>query len=223
MTLATPTIVPLFATPFAVVPVGIPAQLQAALARLFLGRTTDEWRDPSAPRDELCFRSREDLFEWTEEPVAQLKREMLSGACAAVMAVNSYPEAEFDALRLQARARFVIVRPNGCLPAATAPMASWCALCCVAAPPPAPARADSASLRLYAVRDAAMFIDAANWRLRNPYSGAHQVWRPVPGQMAVFPAGILHEVALNRSTAELVLVAARLRFCRSDQPLVLPW
>jgi len=57
-----------------------------------------------------------------------------------------------------------------------------------------------------------MFMDAANSRLRPPFGAAHHVWRPVSGQMAVFPAAVAHEVALNRSDEDLVLVAARARF-----------
>jgi hypothetical protein len=222
MTTPAPTIVPIFATPFAVVSIRGPADLNAALAALFLSRATPQYCDPSAPRDPLCFRSREDLFEWDSEAVAHLRLEMLGGASEAVMAANCYTDSEFDALGLQARARFTIVRPNGAMPAATAPMASWYALYCVAAPPPAPERVDSAVLRLYAIRHGTMFLDAANCNLRAPFSVTHYVWRPVPGQMAVFPASILHEVALNRAEADLLLVGARLRFAQQGQPQP-PW
>ena len=102
-------------------------------------------------------------------------------------------------------------------------MASWFALYCVAAPPPAPARVHSAVLRLYAIREGTMFMDAANWRLREPFAGGHHVWRPVPGKMAVFPASILHEVALNRTTSDLVLVSARVRFAHAGQTATPPW
>lgn len=224
MTTPAPTLVPIFATPFAVVSIAAPAGLNAALTSLFLSRATVQYRDPSAPADPLCFRSREDLFEWDAEAVAHLRRAILGGVSEVVMAANSYTDAESDTLGVQARARFAIVRPNGAMPAATAPMASWYALYCVAAPPLAPTRMDSAVLRLYAIRHASMFLDASNWRLREPFSADHHVWRPVPGQMAVFPASIVHEVALNRADGDLLLVAARLRFAdRAAQATVPPW
>jgi hypothetical protein len=214
-----PTIEPIFAIPFSVVPIAGAPDLNPVLASLFSARATEEYREPAARRDPLCFRGREDLFEWPHEAVGQLRREMLDGACTAVLAASTYTDAEFDALRLQARARFVIVRPDGCLPAATVPMTSWYAVYCVAAPPsPPPARPDSGALRLYAIRHGTMFMDAANWNLRAPYGGAHYLWRPVPGQMAVFPASILHEVALNRTQSDLVLVLTRLRFAHPPQP-----
>jgi hypothetical protein len=134
MTISAPTIVPIFASPFAIVSIGAASDLNQALASLFLSRANEDYRDPLEPRDPLCFRGREDLFEWQSGVVGQLKREMLAAVCAAVMAVNRYTDAEFDALALRARARFAIVRPNGCMPAATAPMASWYACNCVAAP-----------------------------------------------------------------------------------------
>jgi hypothetical protein len=223
MTAAAPTLVPISATPFAVVALGGPADLNASLASLFLARATEEYRDAALRPDPLCFRSREELFEWPEEAVGHLRRQMLAGICAAVMAANLYTQAEFEALRVQARARFAIVRPDGSIPAATSPMASWYAVYCVASPPAAPARGDSGVLRLYAVRDAKMFMDAANWRLRAPFSGTHHVWRPVAGELAVFPASILHEVALNRAAADLLLVTVRLRFAHAGQAAMPPW
>jgi hypothetical protein len=223
MTSAVPTLVPIFATPFALVSIGGPADLNAALATLILSRATEEYRDPSAQHDPLCFRGREDFFEWDSEAVAQLRWEMLGGVSGTALAANCYPDAEFNALVVQARARFAIVRPNGGMPGTTAPMASWCAVYCIAAPPPTPARADSAALRLYAVRHASMFLDATNCQLRAPFSVTHYVWRPVPGQMAVFPASILHEVALNRAAEDLLLVTARVRFAHRDDQAQPPW
>lgn len=222
MTLRRPSIVPLFATPFAVIPTGVTAEFNAALARLLGSRATDQYRDVGAPRGALCFRSREDLFDSPEESVGRLHREMLGGICAAVMAVNRCTEAEFDALGVQVRGHFVIVRPNGYLPATSAAMASWYGVYCVAAPEPVPDRADSGALRLYAIREGTMFMDASNSRLHAPFSGMHHLWRPVPGQLAVFPAGILHEVALNRAKADLILVMARVRFAHPDS-VVPPW
>jgi hypothetical protein len=140
-----------------------------------------------------------------------------------VMDANLYTDAEFDALGVQARARFIIVRPDGCIPAASVPLASWHVIYCVGAPSPTPARLDSGVLRLYEARLGTMFMDAANWRLRPPFSSGHHTWRPVPGHMAAFPASIAHEVALNRTNVDLVLVAARVRFATPGQEAMPPW
>lgn len=223
MTPAAPVIVPIFATPFTVVPIPAAAELNAALRPFLATRATDAYRDPDVPRDPLCFRGREDLFEWQIEPVAELKRVLLEGLCTAVMAANSYTEAEFDALRMQARARFTIVHPDGCIPASSAPMASWSALYCIAAPPPPPDRADSGVLRLYAIRDGTMFIDAANWRLRDAFGRSHYLWAPLAGRMAVFPASVVHEVAVNRGNEPLMLVTVRARFAHAGQMALPSW
>jgi hypothetical protein len=217
-----PTILPIFATPFAIVPIEGAAELNAALRPLLLSRATDTCRDPDLPRDPLCFRSREDLLEWQIEPIEQLRRQLLGALCAAVMGATGLSETEFDALRMQARARFTIVHPDGAVPVSSATMASWYALYCVAAPA-SPGRADGGALRLYAVRDGTMFIDAANWRLPGPFSRSHYHWPPVPGRMAVFPASITHEIALNRGTEDLVLVMLRARFAHAGQTVVPPW
>lgn len=215
-------VIPLFATPFAAVPLGITPETNAELARLLAARATEAYIDPSARRDPLCFRSREDFLDWDEAPVRELRDRMISGICGAVLASSLSTEAEFDALRVQARARFVLVRPNGCVPVATIPMTSWAAVYCVAAPPVAPARRDSGALRVYALRHT-MFMDAANWNLRPPFAGGHYLWQPEPGHMAVFPASILHEIALNRSSSDLVLVMARVRFAHPSQTGTPPW
>ena len=215
--------VPIFAIPFGVASFREAAQANPRLAAICSGRATDEHRDVAVPDDPLCYRSREDLFEWDAGEIRWLQQELLGAVCTAVRSVNECAEAEFDSLKVQARARFVIIRRNGCLPASSAPMASWYAIYCVAAPAPVPERADSASLRLYGIRQGTMFKDAANWRLRMPFADSHHLWRPTPGEMAVFPASVLHEITLNRGHADLLLVMARVRFAHGGEGPLPPW
>jgi hypothetical protein len=213
----------LFAMPFAATPLAGVDALNEELAKLLAARATEERRDPAAPSEMLCFRSREDLFEWPDAPVASLRREMLAALRAAVRATTLHSDEEFSRLTIEARARFVLVRPNGCLPATSLPLASWCAVYCVAAPEPAAARRDSAALRLYEARMGTMFMDASNYRLREPFAGGHHMWRPGPGLLAAFPASLLHEIALNRGDRDLVLVIARARFGTAGQEAVPAW
>lgn len=215
--------VPIFAIPFGVVSLRNAADTNPRLAALLSQRATEEHRDTAVPRDPLCYRSREELFEWEAEEIRWLRSELLAAACTLVRSVNECTEAEFDSLRVQARARFAIVRRNGSLPAASAPMTSWYAVYCVAAPATVPKRADSASLRLYGIRQGTMFKDAANWRLRMPYADSHYLWRPLAGDMAVFPASVLHEITLNRGEADLVLVMTRLRFAHGAEGAAPAW
>jgi Putative 2OG-Fe(II) oxygenase len=131
-------------------------------------------------------------------------------------------DAQFAALGLQARAWYTIVQADGCIPSGNYSNAAWCAVYCVAAPPPSPARFDSGVLRLHESFRATMFSDATNTVTQMPYQPGHSTWQPVPGQVAVFPAAITHEVALLRGQGELVLVTALLRFVAAGQT-GMPW
>ena len=217
------TLMPIFATPFAEVALAVATTLNDSLAALLTEGATEERREPAARRDPLCYMSREDLFDWQDEPVAVLRGELLAAVCPAVLASTLHTEAEFDQLGVQARARFAIIRPNGCLPAQTLALASWCAIYCVAAPPAPAGRADSGVLRLYEGRLGGMFADATTWRMRPPFAGGHHLWRPRPGALAAFPAHLAHEIALNRGDRDLVLVIARIRFANPGQQGAPPW
>jgi hypothetical protein len=59
--------------------------------------------------------------------------------------------------------------------------------------------------------------------MRKPYTPGHFTWRPVPGQLAVFPASLTHEIALLRSDAPLVLVTVRVRFVAPGQQGLSRW
>ncbi|HLY53484.1 MAG TPA: hypothetical protein VKQ31_10780, partial [Steroidobacteraceae bacterium] len=195
----------------------------ASLAALLTARATEERRDDGRRRDPLCYVSREDLFEWRDAPVAAVRDELLAALCPAIRASTLHSEAEFDRLRVRARARFVIIRQDGCLAAQSLPLASWCAIYCAAAPSAPQGRTDSGVLRLYESRLGGMFADATTWRMRPPFTGGHQLWRPLPGSMAAFPASLEHEIALNRSAGELVLLIVRVRFENPGQQEAPPW
>ena len=102
---------PLFAVPFISALLPSAQALNPALLALFGARATEAYRDGQLRPDPLCFRSREDLFDWPEPAAANLRGEVLGAVCQAVMAASTLTEAEFDGLAVQARARFVVVRP----------------------------------------------------------------------------------------------------------------
>lgn len=215
------TLMPIFATPFAEVALPVSSTLNESLAALLAARATEERRDPDHRPDPLCYLSREDFFDWPDEPAAGLRSELLAGLCPAILATTLHTEAQFDQLGVQARARFAIIRPDGCLPAQSLPLASWGVVYCVAAPR-AGGRADSGVLRLYESR-LGMFADATTWRMRPPFAGGHHLWLPRPGSMAMFPAHLAHEIALNRSDRDLMLIIARVRFANPGQEAAPPW
>ena len=221
-----PTVVPVLATPFGVVPVADAAQLNPMLAELFAARMRAA--TPVRSRNPLCYCGADDLLEWPEEPVRQLAAGIFRGIYTVVEAVNEFTEAQLRSLKLQARAWFTIVQPDGSVPATNYPLTAWCAVYCVAAPPPSATRPDRGLLRLYESRLGTMFADATNATMRLPFMPGHYGWRPVPGQMAVFPASVTHEIALLRSgspadAAPLTLVTVRARFVGPGQTGMPRW
>jgi len=221
MNAAPPIVVPILATPFGVVPLQDAAPLNPALAALFASRMRDA--GGAEQRNPLCYCSRDDLLEWPEDPVRQLAAAILRGVNSVVMAVNDFTEVQLNSFAAQARGWFTVVAPNGHLPANSHPLTAWCGIYCVAAPEPSASRADSGVLRLYESRLGTMFADATSATMRVPFTPGHYSWRPVPGQLAVFPASLTHEIALVRSPGQLVLVTVRVRFVAPGQKGMARW
>ena len=221
MNTAPPLVVPIFATPFGVASLPDSAALNPVLAALFSERAAADRASPAGTRA-LSYRSRDDLFEWTDEPVRKLARGIVEAVVAVVRSINDFSDTQFAAFSIQTRAWYSIVRPDGCMPSTNYPNAAWCALYCVAAPPPATVRFDSGVLRLHESFRATMFSDATTTLTHMPYRPGHNTWLPVPGQLAVFPAAITHEIATVRAAGELVLVSALVRFVAPGQT-GMPW
>jgi hypothetical protein len=222
MSMLLPHVVPIFATPFGVVSLPEAATLNPVLAALFAERATADRRDPGSTLGALAFHSRDDLFEWPDEPVRRVTAGILAGVRSVVASVNEFSDAEFAAFDIQSRGWFTIVRPDGCVPSTNYANTAWCAVYCVAAPAASTTRFDSGVLRMHEARLGTMFSDATNCVTRIPYRPGHYTWRPVPGQLAVFPAAITHEIALVRAAGTLVLVTARVRFVAPGQTGT-PW
>jgi hypothetical protein len=215
------SVVPIFATPFAVVTLAEAQKLNSVIAALFIARAAaDGATQATTP---LCYRSRDDLFDWTEEPLRQVLAEVLRGVWSVVAAVNEFGGEQLQSLGLQVRGWFTIVRRDGCLPATSYPLTSWCAIYCVEAPEPSPERHNSGLLSLYESRLGTMFTDATNSVTRLPYTPGHYTWRLTPGQMAVFPASITHEIGLIRAPGQLALVTVRARFVAAGQEGLSRW
>ncbi|MDP9007446.1 MAG: hypothetical protein M3N91_01850 [Pseudomonadota bacterium] len=214
MTLSSPTIVPILATPLGIASIPDSAQINAGLYELFAQRMAVDHRPRRNP---LSFCSADDLMEWPELPVRRLADGITGAVCAVVGSLNEFTVAQIRAFKLESRAWFTVIRTNGSVPAANYPLTSWCAIYCVNAPPPNETRPESGVVRLYESRLGTTFQDASNSTMRIPYSQSHYAWRPVPGQMIIFPASLTHEIALLRAGGELTLVTARIRFTGAGQ------
>jgi hypothetical protein len=216
MTAFQPQVVPIFATPFGLATVPDAADLNAVVAELFTERSA------VASQQQLMYRSSEDLITWSDESVRKLTKGIVGAALTVVRSVNALSDEQFATLQMQMRAWFAIVRPDGGIPAVNYANAAWCAIYCVAAPQFSPTRPESGVLRLHESFRATMFSDATNTVMHGAFQAGHRTWRPVPGQLAVFPASITHEVALLRGEGQLILVSVLLRFVSLGQT-GMPW
>src|SRR6266704_3828060 len=110
------SIVPIFATPFAVVQLPEAQKLNEALGRLLAARAAAESRASASTPGWLCYRSRDELLEWTDEPAQIVCAEILRGIWSFIASINSFSEQELKSLTMQARGWFTIVQPDGCVP-----------------------------------------------------------------------------------------------------------
>jgi len=209
-----PSVYPVLATPFGVVSLPEVEARNAALAALLTERAA---RDPGISADHPCYQSHDDLLDWPEPDVQTASRAMVRGLISVIATVCELPPVQLASLTLDARAWFVIVRPDGAMPARIRRLASWCGFYCVAAPERSPGRFDSGTLRLYESRLGTMFSDATNSTMRQPFTPGHSAWTPVPGALAVFPASVTHEIALLKSTTPLIALMLKARFVAPDQ------
>ncbi|HEY0802313.1 MAG TPA: hypothetical protein VGD54_15855 [Steroidobacteraceae bacterium] len=220
MNAAPVTVMPILATPLGIATIPESMPLNSALRELFAQRMAADARAQQSP---LRYISAETLMEWQEPPVRRLSEGIIDAVYSLVGSVSDLTEAQLRSFKLETRAWFTVVRTSGSVPAASYPLTSWCVIYCVTAPPPASDRADSGVVRLYESRLGTTFQDATSAVMRIPYSSSHCAWRPEPGQMAIFPASLTHEVALLRAAGELVLVTARLRFTAPGQQGFARW
>jgi len=210
------SVVPIFATPFALVNLPVAPQLNPTVAALL---ATHAAANPGAApgSDPLCYRSRDDILEWNDTPIRELCGEILRGIWSTVAAVNTFTPEELSSLSMQARGWFTIVQSNGHVPATTHALTSWCGIYCLETPEPSEERKDSGVVRLYESRLATMFADATNTAMSIPYTPGHYSWRAAPGQLAVFPGSLTHEVPLIRAAGKLTLISVRTRFVGPGQ------
>jgi hypothetical protein len=218
---APPNVVPILAVPFGVVSLPDAETQNPALAALFEARSRADRSAQS--QDSFCYRSGDDLLEWPEAPVRQLAAAIFRGVYSVVNSVNDFTEPQLRSLQPQARGWLTIIKPDGCVPAVSYPLTAWCAIYCVAAPQPSATRRDSGVLRLYESRPGTAFTDASTAAMRIPFTPGHHGWRPVPGQLAVFPGALTHEIALVRSEGSLMLVTVRVRFVAPGQQGLSRW
>jgi Putative 2OG-Fe(II) oxygenase len=209
VTEGTPTVLPIFSVPFCVVDVADPAPLNAGLAALL---TAGGDAHPVRRINPLLAQGQDDLAASTDPLVRELMNAMARGIVSVAGGINDFSQEQWNSFTFQARAWSSIVEPDGAIAATHHPLFAWCAIYCIAAPGLLAARSDSGQLRLYESRLGTVFQDASTAVMKVPFRRGHYNWRPVAGRMAVFPAWLSHELALNRSDERLLLVTMLARF-----------
>jgi len=223
MTKASLSVVPIFSTPLAVVELPVDASANAAVAETLARNAAVNSHSKVGGGDRFCYRSGDDLLEWAEGPLRLVCDEIIRGIWSTVAAVNTFTAEQMKSLTIQTRGSFAILQSNGCLPAISYALTSWCAIYCVQAPQASTERADSGIVRLYESRLATMFADATNSAMRIPFTPGHYSWRPVPGSAAIFPGFLNHEVPLIRASGRLALIMVRARFVGRGQEGLSRW
>jgi hypothetical protein len=215
------SILPIFATPLAVVTLPDTSRSTGHVAQLL---TQHAAANPvPATSGGLCYESRDDLLDWPDSAVQQLCDDILRGVWSTVAAVTTLSPEELGTLSLQARGSYTIVQPDGCVPAVSHSLTAWCAICCLQAPAPAAQRGDSGVVRFYESRFGTTLADATTSALRVPFLSGHYTWRAVPGQLVVFPGSLTHEIPLIRASGPLTLITVRTRFVGPGQEGLSRW
>jgi len=212
----------MFATPLGVVtlPTAV-SELTPTVVQLLLRHAAANPAPPTA--DRLCYHSRDDLLEWSEEPVQQLCESILRGIWSTVAAVTTLSPEQLQTLSMHTHARFTIVQPDGCVPATSHSLTAWAGIYCLQAPAPTAHRGDSGVVRFYESRLGTMFADATTSGMRLPFTTGHYSWRAVPGQLIVFPGSLTHEIPLIRSAEPFIFITVRTRFVGPGQEGIVRW
>jgi hypothetical protein len=211
----------IFSTPFSVVT--LEHAWNDALRETLAKRYAKAMAAQEGVKPGLCYESADDLWVGAEPAVAELARAMMAGMSDMVAQITEQPADILPRLRIESRASFVRIDQHGWLSARLQRNTAWVAVYCVAAPSQLGARHDDGVLRLYEHRLGTMFADATHSDLMLPYRHGHVTWKPVVGQMAVFPGSVTHEIATVRSAGPVVLVAAKVRYVGEQQTGVAWW
>jgi hypothetical protein len=215
------SVAPLFATPFGVAELANSAARNATLLPLLTARASSGLEESRFPH-RLTFASRCELTSCSDPIVRELLQDLVSGLITVVRSIVDCDDKRFNDLTAETRGWFSIIGPDEYVPPDNHKNAAWCVIYCVAAPERALERDNSGVLRLHEQGRGSMFLEASTCMMRVPYRVGHSNWRPVPGRLAVFPAGVTYEIAQNRATSPLVLVTVVARFMGAGQE-AMPW
>lgn len=202
----------LFPVPFAHDQHPDPARLNSALRGLFLAREKEGTRyanpGPITLRNAPVFESTFHLFSWPEPEIVELRNFCLSRLTQLVCELNNYDESARRRLDIKTDAWFHITRRNGFFGVHNHPLASWSGVYCVSAGQHDANDLDSGLLNfLHPHVSSAMYIDAGNEFLKQPFGIQNFGLSLQPGQLVLFPSWLLHQVLSFHGEGERITVA----------------
>lgn len=191
-------IAPVFALPFATTELADAAALNTELAELLLAREQDRYA--SQPRSPYLragvFESVSGILQWQEPCIEKLRGALIGTISRLVAELGGFSAQELANLGVVNQTRFNVTRHGGGALPHIDPMASWSAVYCVQPGDETPEHPESGTLHVLDPRlSTNTYLDPANVRLRSPFGLGHISIRPRAGQLVIFPAHLVREVA----------------------------
>lgn len=204
---------PLFAVPMIETQHPDCVTLNAQLRELLLAKEAEgaRYENPNpSMKTSLAhvFESEFTLFSWPDPPVQALREFCWTALSRAIAQLNGYGPEHMNRLQIFSHTWFHITRNGGQFGLHNHPMASWSGVYCVDPGDSGPDDINSGALTFVNPMSIAhMFNDAANTRIRRPYSTGNLVYPFKPGRLVLFPSWVFHHVQTYRGTRERITVA----------------
>jgi uncharacterized protein (TIGR02466 family) len=198
-----------------------PEALNRALRALFLEREQDgdRYRNPQPTMNIRpgLFESRFDLFDWTDEPVRELREFCWAALFKTVSDLSGYVARDINTLEVRSSAWFHVTRRGGYFGQHNHPMASWSGVYSVDAGDDRSEHPDSGALVFaHPFGMAAAWTDLGNANLREPWALRPLSLRLKPGELVIFPSWLMHQVMPFQGDGERITVAFNAWFRRRD-------
>ncbi len=208
-------VAPIFAVPLAITEIPDAAALNAELESLILPREQTQYANqpPSPLLSKGVFESVPGILQWQEPCIEKLRAAIVNSVGRVVAELSGYSQQELASITVMNQTRFHITRHGGGFLPYNHAMASWSSTYCVSAGDEIADFPDSGTLRVLDPRiGMCTYLDPANMRWRTPFSFGHASIRLRPGQLVVFPAYLVREVATYMGERPRITISSSFSF-----------
>jgi hypothetical protein len=212
---ATINVAPIFAVPLAVTEVADAASLNAELESLVLSREQAQYasQPPSPLLSKGVFESMPGILQWQEPCIEKLRGALVNSVGRVVAELSGFSQQELTSIMVMNQTRFHITRHGGGFLPYNHPMASWSSVYCVSAGDDVADFPDSGTIRVLDSRiGQCTYLDPANMRWRTPFSFGHASIRLRAGQLVVFPAYLMREIATYMGERPRITISSSYTF-----------